>query len=93
MQIVRYKDFGHVTQIRCQYPPCKTKPRLRHVFYTDDGKTIGRICAKKIGGSIKELKPHKRKSSIHRRKKHKINSHQLTLIDIFKEMGERGNEV
>ena len=44
--IVTKEDKGHVSDIRCQHPTCKTHPLLRYIYWVD-GVPIGSVCAKK----------------------------------------------
>lgn len=44
---VRKEDKGHVSEIRCQHPTCKTRPRLRIIFWVDGIIPIGKSCIKK----------------------------------------------
>ena len=44
---IEKEDMGHVSQIQCRHPTCKTRPHLRHVNWVD-GVPIGNCCIRKV---------------------------------------------
>lgn len=44
---IRREDKGHVSNIRCQHPTCKTHPFLRVIYWVEGNIPIGRCCIKK----------------------------------------------
>jgi len=82
MRIVRMVDAGHVTDILCQFPDCKRKPRLRYLYYTDVNLIIGSSCKNKCENTHDF---EKRSKSKHRHKISKKNSYsnQKSLLKLY----------
>ena len=79
MKIVRYVDLGKVSNtIHCQFPQCKRKPFLRHVFYLEDGTPVGSFCKNKVENQTFKTKAHKKD-----RKKAQQNSNTPLLRDLY----------
>ena len=82
MKIIRVEDAGHVTNITCQHPSCKKRPKLRFLYHTDNGLIIGSSCKNKCENAKQFEKPKIRKTTI-RPKTPSMN--QPTLMQIFRD--------